>query len=353
MSSCCRTCVHRNDAVTSSSTTQSQLDVCLITLTFKRRIQPGSEPYIALNTVLNNIIDDAESTLRPTTFTSWSPCLSHPATIVVVTTASKTCSDPESSIFQNIRDYLAIPPKTRNIYLPCSILSLSASSPETRIPCDIIALQAPTPAVAVTIGKHFGWDPQRSSLSAQMQSCASAAFSTPGDLIRDFWVWAELRSEEPMSPSTSTSYSIATGSSESLGKQLQSTNSDEKNMSLRFSEDEDELPEVEDETLVMVFQWNTHADGDRFKHPLQKSLGPNGVQVSSDLWDRSVAHPVRQLRNLGVRNEMYRLEFRAVEPRIDCKRDGKKAVAVRERSGSRRLSVIASELGERVSGLWR
>lgn len=367
MSTCCRTCDHRNDAV-HSSTAYNQLNVCLITLTFKTSPHPSSKSYLALNTVLNNITDNAESTPHPSTFTSWSPCLSNPSIIVIITTASETCSDSDSPVFHPMAPYLSTPPTIRHIYLPYSVLSLSTSSPDSRIACDIITLQAPTPGIAVAIGKHFGWDPQRSSLSSQLQICAPAAFSTPGDLTRDFWAWAELspdsNNNKPVSPSSSTGhYSIASRSAESLTQyQLTSTNSDEKNMALWFPDDDEEpltndRAGREDETLIMLFQWNSHADGDRFKHPLQKSLGPNSAHVSPDLWDRCVAHPVRQLQGLGTRTESYRLELRGVGQRIEDRGSGARgmsaaAAAGRERSGSRRLSVMASGLGKRVSGLW-
>ncbi|KAJ4317572.1 hypothetical protein N0V94_004865 [Neodidymelliopsis sp. IMI 364377] len=99
-----------------------------------------------------------------------------------------------------------------------------------------------------------------------------------------------------------------------------STNSDEKNMSLYFAEDEDEdFHDTDNESLVMVFQWHDHAAADRFKHPLQKSYGPNGESVRSDLWDEHVARPVRHFQGLGANVEIYKLELRAIEPRIQTR----------------------------------
>lgn len=176
-----------------------------------------------------------------------------------------------------------------------------------------------------------------------MEIGASGAFSRPGDLVRDFWTWAELHPDDPVSPSSSVGSGYETADQR---PGLMSTNSDEKNMSLFFAEDE-ERRNMEDETLVMLFQWSSRPDADRFKHPLQKSYGQNGQEVSGDLWDRHVAHPVRQLQAVGAKTEMFKLELRGVEPRLET---GK--AAARERSGSRRLSTMASGFGERVSGLW-
>jgi hypothetical protein len=115
-------------------------------------------------------------------------------------------------------------------------------------------------------------------------------------------------------------------------------------MSLFYAEDEGRR-NMEDETLVMIFQWKSHADADRFKHPLQKSHGQNGQEVSHDLWDRHVAHPLRHATSMGAKADILKLELRGVEPRM-----GK--AAARERSGSARFSAMASGFGDRVSGLW-
>lgn len=127
-------------------------------------------------------------------------------------------------------------------------------------------------------------------------------------------------------------------------------------MSLPFEEEDEEELEVaqrmDDETLVMIFQWISHEAGDRFKHPLQASYGQNDESVSRDLWDRQVAHPIRQLQALGAKMSMHRLELRGVETRPESKSSGL-PVSGRVRSGSRRLSVLASGLGERFSGFWR
>ncbi|PSN68658.1 hypothetical protein BS50DRAFT_321642 [Corynespora cassiicola Philippines] len=351
MSSCCRTCDHRNHAVnTSSNSAPILLDVCLIALSFKTPVSSfhNPKPYSGLQHLLWNIKDAADSTSHPTTFTRWSPCLMDPKKVVILTTASETCSHPNSSVFEPVLKYLASPPHVQHVLLDYSVTSL-ASSHDERTPCDVIVLRAPNPGIAGAIGKRFGWDPKRSSLSAHMESCAPAAFSRPGDLVRDFWAWAEIQPSAPESPSTTGSVVSSNGYesnpdySRPNGGGLISTNSDEKNMALFFAED-DERRNMEDETLVMLFQWSSHVNADRFKHPLQKSYGQNGEEVSADLWDRHVAHPVRQLTGVGAKADMYKLELRDVEDRPESSR-----AAVRMRSGSARLSVMAN----RMSGLWK
>ncbi|KAH7085145.1 hypothetical protein BKA63DRAFT_528923 [Paraphoma chrysanthemicola] len=354
MASCCQTCQHRNHAVQTLSTETSKLDVCFITLKFQAPIMSNLSAYTTLNTVLNNIIDSVETSAHPTTFTSWSPCLSNQGTAIIITTAKETCSSSMSPVFDGLRQYLRRPPHVQHIYFDFSILSLAASSPEHRVACDIYQLQAPNPGIAAAIGKHFGWNPTRSSLTLQMSSCVSAAFSHPGDLIKDFWVWAELQHEDSISPSTVGS-SFAS-SHETLPKPspLINWNSDEKNMSLPFPEEDRVEPQaMDDETLVMIFQWTSHADADRFKHPLQTSYGPNGQEIRKDMWESHVAHPIRQLQGIGARLETYKLELRAVEPRITVPARADQHVAGRVRSGSKRLSIMASGLSERVSGLWK
>ncbi|KAF2872332.1 hypothetical protein BDV95DRAFT_593727 [Massariosphaeria phaeospora] len=345
MPSCCRTCDHREHVMHTIPSTPTLLDVCLVTLSFKTPVVAANAgPYTALNTALNNITDAAETTPHATTFTSWSPCLSNPNNVVVLTTASETCGSNTSPVFEPVLKHLTTPPTVQHVYLDYSILSLAASSPEEKIACDIIVLNAPNPGVAGAIGKCFGWDPKRSSLSTQMELGAPAAFSRPGDLIRDFWAWAELHLGDTISPSSSMG---SVHDSADFKQALKSTNSDEKNMSLPCAEDEGKR-NADDETLVMLFQWSSHADAERFKHPLQKSYGQNGQTVNTDLWDRHVGHPVRQLQGVGAGVQMFKLELRGVEERMDS---GK--ATVRDRSGSRRLSVMATGLGERVSGLWR
>lgn len=352
-SPCCRTCKHRNHIAFSSPSNPSLIDVCVVALTFKEDVLPHTRSYVALNSLLNDIIDAADSSSHPSRFTSWSPCLSDTKTAVIITTASDTCSDATYSIYNDISTFLTRPPSIHHLYLDYSVLSLATSSVDQRIPCEIMALKAPTSAIAAAIGKHFGWEPKRSSLSTQMQNTAPAAFSRPGDLIRDFWAWAEL----PHHGRTSRSSSRGS-SSTSLPTPLMSTNSDEKNMSLYFAEDhsdvdEDSFTEAEEEALVMIFQWHNHAVADRFKHPLQKSHGPNDEPVRNDLWDENVARPLRHFTSQGARLQTYRLELRAVEPRMQTRmRAGSKA-AGRERSGSKRLSLMALGLGEKVSGMWR
>jgi len=297
--------------------------------------------------MLNNITDAAESSSHPSIFTVWSPCLSDPQTVVILTTAGETFKNQNSPIFEPVSQHLSTRPSVQHVLLDWSVLSLAASSPEQRIAADIMILRAPNPGVAGAIGRQFGWNPKRSALSSQVGVAApGGTFSRPGDLFRDFWAWAELNSEDPTSPSSSSAGSGYESSGARPG--LISTNSEEKNMSLFWAED-DERRNMEDETLVMIFQWNSHLDADRFKHPLQKSLGQNFEEVSSDLWDRQVAHPVRQLQGIGAKAETYKLDLRAVEPRIDT---GRLVPRDRGAVGSRRLSTMASGFGERVSGLW-
>lgn len=352
MSSCCRTCDHRNDAVHAFTSAPSQLDVCLITLTFKSHISPNSRGYVALNTALNNIIDSEETSSHPTTFTSWSPCLTDEKTAIIVSTARETCASATSPVFNSLLQYLVKPPSVQHVYLDYSALSLATSSPDQRVAVEIIQLQATNPGTAAAIGKHFGWDPKRSSLSLQMASCASAGFGRPGDMIKDFWAWAELSHEDAMSHSIAGS-SFAS-SYESLPKpnQLRSWNSDEKNMTLPFpaEEDDEEEQAQDDETLVMIFQWSSHADAERFKHPLQASYGQNGQNVRQDLWDTQMARPVRQLQGLGAKTVTYKLELRAVEPRQMM---AEERTTGRVRGGSKRLSIMASGFSEKVTGLWK
>ncbi|KAJ4994237.1 hypothetical protein SVAN01_00066 [Stagonosporopsis vannaccii] len=348
-SSCCRTCNHRNQAVCASQTTPSLVDICLIALTFAEDILPHTKSYAALNTLLNDIIDAADSSSHPSTFTLWSPCLSNPRVAVIITTATETCSDATSSIYTDILALFATRISIQHVYLDYSILSLATSTHEQRVPCDVMALKAPTSGIAASIGKHFGWEPKRSSLSSQMQNTAPAAFSRPGDLIRDFWAWAELPHDGRISRSSSLE-----SSSTHLPAPLVSTNSDEKNMSLYFAEDEEkDLDETDEEALVMIFQWHDHEAAARFRHPLRKSYGPNGEAVRSDLWEEQVARPLRHFQSHGARLETYKLELRAVEPRIKARMRAGSKSAGRERSGSKRLSTMAFGLGEKVSGIWR
>jgi hypothetical protein len=336
----------------------SLVDVCLITLSFNSAFpssSSGSPAYSALNAVLNNITDDLLQTPHFTNFTEWSPCLTSPHKVAILTTASDACSDTASHIFEPVLRYLSTPPSVLHVLLDYSIRTLATSSPEQKISCDIIVLRAPTPGIAGAVGKRFGWDPKHSSLSKQMLLGAPGAFSRPGDLLKDWWAWAELRDAgDPGSPQLSSSLG-----SEGEGM-LRSTNSDEKNMSTFFPEEEDEEYErkhekMDDETLVMLFQWRNHDGADRFKHPLQKSYGLNDQEVSPDLWDRHVAHPVRQLEGVGAQVDTLKLELRVVEERIfEPGQNGANAGGGgRGRSESRTLGVIATGLGERVGGFWR
>jgi hypothetical protein len=188
-----------------------------------------------------------------------------------------------------------------------------------------------------------------------MSSRRSVAFNRPGDLVKDFWAWAELPQDNAMSSTTGGS-SVAL-SHESLPKPstLRNYNSDEKNMSLPFPNEDnaEEQRRFDDETLIMIFQWSSHADAKRFKHPLQNSFGLNGEDIRNNLWDLQVAHPVRQLQGVGAKTETYKLDLRAVEPRLSTTTQAKGSTAGRVRSGSKRLSVLASGFGERMGTLWK
>ncbi|KAF1928726.1 uncharacterized protein M421DRAFT_391606 [Didymella exigua CBS 183.55] len=156
--SCCRTCDNRNHAIHTSPSNPSPVDVCLIALAFKEDVSPHTNSYKALNTLLNDFIDGADSSSHLSAFTSWSPCLSDPRTAVVVTTASETCSNSANLIYNDIFGFLTRPPSIQHVYLDYSILSLASSSLEQRILCDLMTLRAPTSGIAAAIGKHFGWE---------------------------------------------------------------------------------------------------------------------------------------------------------------------------------------------------
>lgn len=214
------------------------------------------------------------------------------------------------------------------------------------------------------MGKQFGWDPKKSSLQLQMASQGGAGFSRPGDLVKDFWAWAELRNRNGNgdegvmvgSPQTQTTTGSSFSSShESLTMKsppLRSHNSDAEDVADQLLWGDAGEPAMGDETLIAIFTWSSHTDAERFKHPLQASFGSNGQEIRRDLWDAQVAHPVRQLQGLGAKVDTYKLELRAVEPRHPSRSEAEEG-ATRKRSGSKRLSIIASGLSEKVSGLWR
>ncbi|KAF2035501.1 hypothetical protein EK21DRAFT_53985 [Setomelanomma holmii] len=353
MSFCCQTCEHRNNAIQASGS--SRLDVCLVVLTFKNSPLPHKPNYRALNAVLNNILDNEETSPHPTTFTSWSPCLANYDKAVIISTAKEACSSSMSPVYDAVRQYLTTPPSIQHIFLDYSVLTLAAPSPDQRHACDIYQLQAPNLGVAGVIANRFGRDPKQSSLTLQMANCASAAFSHPGDLVKELWAWAELQDEDSMPASAAGSTFTASHESLPDTSSLESWNSDEKNMSRPVPDDDydDRPPAYNDGTLIMIFKWSSHANADRFKHPLQASYGPNNREVRNDLWDTSVANPIRQLQGLGARTETYKLELRAVEPRTELSTRAEEPIADRVRRGSKRLSVMASGLGEKVSGLWK
>ncbi|KAJ4365147.1 hypothetical protein N0V83_008765 [Neocucurbitaria cava] len=350
MSSTCHTCKYRNEAVTYWPSTPSQLDVCIVTLNFKIQItQTQTESHIALNTLLNNIIDNADSLPRPSAFTVWSPCLSDPRTVVIVTTGSGLYSTSTPPAFNVVKEYLAAPPIVQQVYLDLDVTSLATTTPEHRVPCEMIQLHAPNSGVAAAIGKQFGWNPKRSSLSSQLQKNTTAAFSRPGDLVREFRAWAEVSHGRSRSPSQST------GSSALSSPSVLSLHGDQHETlhSTSAPYDSEQVENLDEETLIMIFQWTSHSDADRFKNHNQRSYGANGEQVPSDLWDREVAYPFEQLQRLGAKADSYRLDLRAVEPRIRTGEDASPQLAAGQKSRIRRLSIMASGIGEKVSGLWR
>ena len=98
----------------------------------------------------------------------------------------------------------------------------------------------------------------------------------------------------------------------------------------------------------MIFQWHDHVAADRFKNTSQRGYGPNGVSVDSQLWVKHILRPLHQFQGQGARLETYKLELRAVPPRIRRTKE-----TWRDKSGSKRLSMMAVGLGEKVSGIWR
>ncbi|KAF1993121.1 hypothetical protein P154DRAFT_528015 [Amniculicola lignicola CBS 123094] len=326
MPASCRTCEDRTNDLNTISTTPTLVDVCLITLTFSNsNAAYHQSTCIALNTLLNDIKDSGDFAAL-NRFILWSPWLCNSRTIIILTTASETCSKSTSPIYQPVLQHLSTPPKVQNIRLDYSVLSLANSTTHegnAKIPCDIITLSATEPNIASEIGKRFGWNPKQSSLTAKINTHGPFCFGRSGDLIRDFWAWTGAPPGYPTSPSSA-----------SLG-------SDD------YSYDT-ELHEDEDETLVMIFQWSSHKSAERFKNPLMPSYGLNEEQLDQDMWDACVARPVRSLDELGADVHCYSLQLQNVEDRIGTVKESK-----REISHRRKLSDRAAELGERISGWWK
>lgn len=352
MASNCHTCDFRNEALTAWPPLPTQLNVCIVVLTFKVSIsQTQSKSYAALNTLLNNIIDNKESISNPSTFTVWSPCLTDSRIAVVITTVRKACDAATSPMFDDIMEHLANPPDIQHIYLDLAVISLASSSSEDRIACDIVQLHGHNPGASIAIGRQFGWDPKRSSITSKFQSHTSAAFSRPGDLVREFRAWAEVSLPD------SRSSSISTGSRTLNSPSLVSLSQDEDGRHYIINphlDGDQHLGDRDRESLIMIFQWTSHVDGDRFKNSNEKSYGPNSGEVRRDLWDKEVALPIANLQGLGVGVDIYKLELRTVEPRLAY--DGTVANQKdnrREKRQSKRLSIIASELGGRIIKLWK
>lgn len=276
--------------------------------------------------------------------------MTDPSAAVIITTVRGACDAASSQIFDDIREHLASPPKIQHMHLDLAVMSLATSYTTERIACDIVQLHGSSTDAAIAVGRQFGWDPKRSSLTSKLESHTSAAFSRPGDLVQEFRAWAELKRPRSRSSSISTgTRTLKSPSLVSLGP-----DEDERRQATHPTPEGQDLEEQDRETLIMVFQWSSHVDGARFKDPIQKSYGPNGGEVRRDLWDREVAHPIAHLQRLGVRMDTYKLELRAVEPRLGY--NGTVPVPERtgrQRSRSKRLSIIASELGGRVVKLWK
>ena len=348
MAATCRICEYRNEAVASSTT---QLHVRVISLTFKDSITPSTtNSRTPLNTLLYNIVDNQDAAPNSTTFTAWSPCLNDPKTVVIITTIQHVCDDPASTIFNVVKEELASPPEILHATLSLDAMSLAPSSPEQRIACDIIRLQPVQPGVSILIGEKFGWNPKCSSLFPKVARGTSSNLGRPGDLVKDFRVWTK------QSHSRSRKSSISTGSGTLSCSSLVSLNSneDELRTSSSLPGDKLQLPHPEEETLLMIFQWSNHANGNRFKDQGKLSYGPNEVAVSSSLWEREVAIPICQLQQQGTMVNTYSLELRTVEPRPRNQIDGEILRSpIETGSRRRRLTNIATDLGEKVSRLWR
>lgn len=114
--------------------------------------------------------------------------------------------------------------------------------------------------------------------------------------------------------------------------------------SLLPSIDSDAIEDVQP-SLLMIFQWRSRADASRFKDSCRKSYGANGEEVARNFWESSLEVPVEKFIKWGASKEVFEVELRGVEERIESEDE-----VVRPRSGSKRLSQIASDLGDRVSG---
>lgn len=259
--------------------------------------------------------------------------------MVILTTAAEEVITADSPIFTPLTKFLAKPPSLSSFKFDHSIVSLAANSPRPSIALDIILLHAPTSSVAVEVGKKFGWDPKRSSLVDVInQTEPGTNFPRLGDLVRDFFAWADWTSEEA-------------SSSNSAKADTKSGDPSAKGLTLNDANSHDKKAEIEQETLLMMFQWSSISNGDRFKNPDLKSQGANGREIPEDFWNQRIAHPVKELQDIGARVETFRVELRGVEcvEYVEPVEEKEK----RTTRTSRRLSAMASGIGERVSGLWR
>jgi hypothetical protein len=67
-------------------------------------------------------------------------------------------------------------------------------------------------------------------------------------------------------------------------------------------------------------------------------------------FEENVAHSIRQLQDIRSEVDTHELELRSIEERI---RSNEMRSRAREGGWSKRLSTIATELGEIMSGFWR
>jgi hypothetical protein len=342
----CHTCVYRNSDLSKTPQTQPLLPLLIIVLRFKAPIinaSPFSSAFSdadlskALQRTLSLIVSNAERTYNPAHFTSWSPALDDLSAAVILTTEAKENTTPSSAIFTPLKPYLDAPPSLTNVILDHSIQSLAATSSEPSIPLDIILLRSPNSSIAIEIGKKFGWEPRRSSLAWSINQGRASGFPVLGDLIKDFWAWAEWTSDDVSNGAvrgddrTQGSLTLVDGTIRERETEGSLTLNDATSRNgARYSQ----------ETLVMMFQWSTVADGERFKNPQSKSYGADRLLLPKDLWDKRVAQPVKQLRETGAKVETFRVELRGVDF-TDEKTRGRR---------SRTLSSIASGFGGKVSG---
>lgn len=310
----------------------------LLTKNPSSRSIPDSPHYTALQRTLASITSYVETVHQLAQFTTWSPALDDGHIAIILTTAAEDTISATSPVFAPVTEFLVKPPWLASFKFDPSIVSLAASSPHPSIAVDIILLTAPNSSIAVEIGKTFGWGPKRSSLADVINRREPGSpFPIYGDLVRDFFGWADWTSED-------------TSSSQTPKTDTKSGAPSAKGLTLNDADSHDEATATEHETLVMIFQWSSSSKGERFKDPAQTSYGINGRKIFKDFW-KHIADPVKEMQVLGANVESYRLMLRGVEFTEEVQEEKKKKK--KHTRSSRSLSVMASGLGERVSGLWK